>query len=661
MEKHMGYLDSLRGILFGTPVSTTSLQLHACTIPTDPSPIDQDYVSMSAQPEPVDEEWIATQAADMTRQGWPAAAVNTATARYRRFNSPTGFNVPAGAGEVASGSESSEDEAQVHSPRSSLDIRHKEAYQSTHVEYSFKQRDVMLKAGMSEQAAEQAFPILSYEDWYAENVQADGRVRGGLSDDEADDCYQVPVSESSESSCTDDDEDDGEYLVTRDTLICGPAIVVPCGCCNRSIALQQADGGQYQVEGTDFFVCMSCPLTEHACQMRLVSGAGCEQCEGDGGPTECSMCDQCYQRHIMNGMKAMGVRAAEVEGRLQSITDELAGKTLSELKLETTREIPFMLENAKKKIRYQDMVQKKHDGMMQMLKKKLLRAEKRLGHLKTVEADNEDMFLSIKATHGLSGYDAGHANGLRQAVKSQAKVYKEKQDLHAKLGKVKGEMFKEAKAKFEKEKAQWMVIAHKNFEAQKKTWTGELQGKRDAMEDWSEQLKAECQLFKKNLEEEVEDTILSKISTAERDKKVADLRANDLMGIITQVEERAEFETEKAATMQKKYDTLLQEGLKDSGPYEAEIDRLREYQARAANEMTAQVGAAMKKLEVTHIEYRANVQGDMQRLKTQLKERDEMMKAVKDEHAAEIRALKKSLGLRKRERQGTGWGQKKKK
>ena len=82
----------------------------------------------------------------------------------------------------------------------------------------------------------------------------------------------------------------------------------------------------------------------------------------------------------------------------------------------------------------------------------------------------------------------------------------------------------------------------------------------------------------------------------------------------------------------------------DSGPYEEEVDRLRQKLARAADEMTAQTGAAMKKLEVQHIKYMATVQSDLRRLKTQVDDKDFLMKALKDEHAVEIRALKKSLG-----------------
>ena len=55
----------------------------------------------------------------------------------------------------------------------------------------------------------------------------------------------------------------------------------------------------------------------------------------------------------------------------------------------------------------------------------------------------------------------------------------------------------------------------------------------------------------------MEVTVLSKISTAEKDKEEADLKVNDLKGIITEVEERAQWSQEQAKTIQKKYDALL--------------------------------------------------------------------------------------------------------
>ena len=85
-------------------------------------------------------------------------------------------------------------------------------------------------------------------------------------------------------------------------------------------------------------------------------------------------------------------------------------------------------------------------------------------------------------------------NGAMPVPTAPAQLFKEKQNLHAKRGKVKDETLKEAKAKFDKEKAQWLQIARKNFEAQKKTLVAELQGKResDHIEDWSRNLKQEC-------------------------------------------------------------------------------------------------------------------------------------------------------------------------
>ena len=46
-----------------------------------------------------------------------------------------------------------------------------EAYSITHIKSSLDQRDIMLRGGMDRQAVEQLYPILSWEEWYTQNVE----------------------------------------------------------------------------------------------------------------------------------------------------------------------------------------------------------------------------------------------------------------------------------------------------------------------------------------------------------------------------------------------------------------------------------------------------------------------------------------------------------